>query len=110
MSHIRLGIHLNIIFLSLYKFLLGKTLSKTKKLQSKTYDYTQYVNGHDYVFESVDNQTKGYMTGQGRGIKRGDYIILCDGSNAIRYQIEEIDYYSDPPDMWIALLQEVDFE
>ncbi|WP_339381337.1 hypothetical protein [Brasilonema sp. UFV-L1] len=50
------------------------------------------------------------MTGQGKGVKRGDYIILRDSSNACRYQVEDIDYYSEPPDMWIALLQKVDFE
>ncbi|WP_246275585.1 hypothetical protein [Brasilonema bromeliae] len=50
------------------------------------------------------------MTGQGTGIKRGDYIILCHSSRTCRYQVEDIDYYSEPPNMWIALLQEVDFE
>lgn len=106
MSYTRSSINLNIIFLSLYKFILNKT----KHSQNKTYDYTQYVGGRDYVFEPVDNQAKGYMTGQGKGIKCGDYIILYNGSKSCRYQVEEIDYYSDPPDMWIALLEKVTFE
>ncbi|MEI2581633.1 hypothetical protein [Scytonema sp. PRP1] len=50
------------------------------------------------------------MTGQGKGIKRGDYIILCNGSQSCRYQVEEIDYYSEPPDMWIALLNDVSLQ
>ncbi|NEQ19655.1 MAG: hypothetical protein F6K28_08885 [Microcoleus sp. SIO2G3] len=106
MSYIRAGINLNIIFLSLFKFIL----KKTKHSQTKTYDYTQYVGGRDYVLEPIDNQAKGYMTGQGKGIKRGDYIILYNGSKSCRYQVEEIDYYSEPPDMWIALLEKVTFE
>ncbi|ARV58395.1 hypothetical protein BZZ01_06870 [Nostocales cyanobacterium HT-58-2] len=106
MSYSRSGINLNIIFLSLYNFLF----SKTKQSHSQTYDYTQRISGRDYVFESVDNQEKGYMTGWGKDIKRGDYIILRNGSSAYRYQVEEIDYYCEPPDMWIALLQKVDFE
>lgn len=101
MSYTRSGINLNIIFLSLYKFIL----KKTKDSKTKTYDYTQYISGRDYVFELADNQRKGYMTGHGRGIKRGDYIVLCNGSKSCCYQIEEINYYSEPPDMWIALLR-----
>ncbi|NMG20010.1 hypothetical protein DP116_11290 [Brasilonema bromeliae SPC951] len=106
MSRTRSAINLNIIFSSFYNFILRKT----EKKHSKTYDYTQYVSGRDYIFESIDNQAKGYMTGQGTGIKRGDYIILCHSSRTCRYQVEDIDYYSEPPNMWIALLQEVDFE
>lgn len=102
MSHTRLGTNLNIIFLSFYKFIL----KKTKHSQNHTHDYTKYFCGRDYIFEPIDNETKGYMTGQGKGIKRGDYIILCNGSKSCRYQVEEIDYYSEPPDMWIALLDE----
>ncbi|WP_331280993.1 hypothetical protein [Fischerella sp. PCC 9605] len=47
------------------------------------------------------------MTAQRRGIKRGDWIILRDDRYSYRYQVEEIDYYAEPPDMWIALLNQV---
>ena len=75
--------------------------------KNRTHDYTQLVSGSDYIFESIDGESKGYMTGQGKGIKPGDYILLPDGSGISRYQIEEIDYYSNPPDMWIGLLKQV---
>lgn len=75
--------------------------------KNKTYDYTQLVSGSDYIFEPIDGELKGYMTGQGKGLKPGDYILLPDGSSFSRYQIEEIDYYSNPPDMWIGLLKQV---
>lgn len=75
--------------------------------KNRTHDYTQLVSGIDYVFEPIDGELKGYMTGQGKGIKLGDYILLPDGSGFSRYQIEEIDYYCNPPDMWIGSLKQV---
>ncbi|GAA6621722.1 hypothetical protein [Scytonema sp. NUACC26] len=103
MSHIRSGINLNVILLLLLNFLWNRQ----KQQKQQTYDYTECVCGCDYAFEPVDNLTKGYMTAQFKGIKRGDYILLKNGSNLYRYQVEEIDYYSEPPDMWIALLHKV---
>jgi len=69
-----------------------------------THDYTHYVCGIEYVFESVNNFSKGYMTAQGRGVKRGDYILLKMDQATVRYQVETIDYYSNPSDMWCATL------
>ncbi len=95
------GINLSVILSSLVKLIS----TKSKQQKNKTHDYTRLVCGRDYVFEPTENQTRGYMTGQGRGIKSGDYIILQNGFGACIYQVEEIDYYSDPPDMWMALLK-----
>ncbi|QFS42994.1 hypothetical protein GXM_00467 [Nostoc sphaeroides CCNUC1] len=47
------------------------------------------------------------MTGIGKGIKPRDRIVLRQGCESSQYQVEEIDYYSDPSDMWIALLKQV---
>ncbi|KAF3886916.1 MULTISPECIES: hypothetical protein [Nostocales] len=103
MFFIRSGINFNIVCLLILNFLLNKL----KRQKNKTYDYTQYICGCDYVFEVAEGGTTGYMTGQGKGIKPGDYIILRDGSILCRYQVAEIDYYAEPPDMWMALLQKV---
>jgi hypothetical protein len=103
MSSTRSSISLNVIVLSLFRLLI----SKPKQQHNQIYDYTQHVGGRDYIFESVDNLTQGYMTGQGKNIKRGDYIILQNGTESSRYQVEEINYYSDPPDMWMAFLKKV---
>jgi MioC protein len=76
-----------------------------KKRKSRVHDYTPYQHGIDYVFETIDgNEEKGYMTGQGKRIKPGDYIVLQQGSVVEQYLIERIDYYSNPSDIWIALL------
>jgi len=75
--------------------------------QQKTHDYSQCITGRDYVFESLNQGLAGQMTGVGKGIKPCDYIILRRGSELSRYQVEDIDYYADPPDMWMALLKKV---
>ncbi|MBE9169919.1 hypothetical protein IQ238_21130 [Pleurocapsales cyanobacterium LEGE 06147] len=83
------------------KFLANR---KKSNKQPKSHDYTQYDCNHDYIFEVVERENCAYMTGQGKSINKGDYLILSSGSNTIRYQVEEIEYYSNPPDMWIALI------
>lgn len=70
----------------------------------RTHDYTRHECGADYVFETVDNGSKGYMTGQGKGVKPGDYLLLKHESEVERYQVVTIDYYASPANMWIALL------
>ncbi|WP_421658259.1 hypothetical protein [Leptothermofonsia sp. ETS-13] len=73
--------------------------------RQKTHDYTRYEQGVDYVFEAIEpHGTRGYLTCQGKGVKPGDYVILRQGNAIVRYQVERIDYYSSPSDMWLALL------
>ncbi|MDZ8106525.1 MAG: hypothetical protein RM338_13020 [Nostoc sp. DedQUE12a] len=88
---------------------LGLLTSPLKELKhhNKTHDYSQKICGSDYVFERVKEGRIGYMTGVGNGVKASDRIILRQGSESYQYQIEEIDYYSYPSDMWIALLKQV---
>jgi len=80
---------------------------KLKLQKQKTYDYTNRVNGQDYVFEPGESLNISYMTGHGKGIKPGDFIILELDSNISHYQVEHIDYYLDPPDMWMASLRKI---
>jgi MioC protein len=87
--------------------LLQSILNKLKGKKSKTHDYTDQVCGRDYVFEVVDNQGRGYMTAQRKGVKIGDYILLQQEDKPYQYQVEEIDYYGEPSDMWMALLKKV---
>jgi hypothetical protein len=73
----------------------------------KTHDYTQFQANCEYVFEPIENGDRGYMTGQGKGLRRGDYLMIGDRNQPARYEIEKIDYYSDQPDMWIASLKKL---
>jgi hypothetical protein len=72
----------------------------------RIHDYTQRIQGKEYVLDAVaDNDCeKLYMTSQSKGIKPKDYILLSRGGSAVRYVIEQIDYYCDRSGMWIALL------
>lgn len=84
-----------------------KRLLVRSQPNNKTHDYTKYSERNNYIFEPTEGGNRGYLTGQGSGIKRGDYLILSDGSHCHRYQVEEIDYYSNPPDMWVASLKKI---
>ncbi|MBW4689881.1 MAG: hypothetical protein KME40_33570 [Komarekiella atlantica HA4396-MV6] len=73
-------------------------------MKNETHDYSKLVLGRDYVFDRLNEGKGGYMTGIGKAIKSGDYIILRHGSQVYQYQVEEIDYYPHSPNMYIALL------
>ncbi|MBN3893986.1 MAG: hypothetical protein HWQ41_01380 [Nostoc sp. NOS(2021)] len=98
---------MNLSFSFLNKLALVSSPAKELKQKNKIHDYSQQVCGSDYVFERLNEGMIGYMTGIGKGIKPGDRIILQEGYESYQYQVEEIDYYSDPSDMWIALLKQV---
>lgn len=76
--------------------------------KARIHDFTNAVCGSEYVFETIDAQgSKGYMTAQSRGVKLGDTIVIEPGNSPERYRVEQIEYYSSPADMWIALLVKV---
>lgn len=69
----------------------------------KCHDLSNQVNGCDYIFESV-TAYQGYITGQGARFKPGDTLIIQLNKEKLKYRIEHIDYYSDPCDMWTAMV------
>jgi MioC protein len=72
-------------------------------VKHKTHNYTRRVNGQHYVLEAAEGD-RWAMTAQGRGVKPGDYLLLQEEGRSVRYQVEQIAYYAEPPDMWVALL------
>ncbi|MCC5614857.1 hypothetical protein LC605_07180 [Nostoc sp. CHAB 5836] len=98
---------MNLSFSFLNKLVLVPSSAKKLKQKNKLHDYSQKIWGSDYIFEPTNEGMIAYMTGIGKGIRASDRIILRQGCESYEYQIEEIDYYSDPPDMWIALLKQV---
>ena len=98
---------MNLSFSFLSKLALSNFPANKLKQKHKVYDYSQLVSGRDYVFERLNEGTIGYMTGIGRGIEPSDRIILREGYESYQYQVEEVDYYLDPSNMWIALLKQV---
>ena len=74
----------------------------------KQHHYTHAEEGVDYQFEAIDRAgQRGYMTGQGRGVQVGDRVVLQHNHQAVNYQVEAIDYYACPADMWVGLLARV---
>lgn len=73
---------------------------------NKTHHYKLSNDRHNHVFVPKDGGIRAYMTEQGQGVEPGDYLILHRGSTSNRYQVDKINYYSSPPDMWIALLKQ----
>jgi len=63
--------------------------------------------GADYFFEIVEQDSAACMTGKEHGIKRGDSTLLRNTDKAERDQVERIDYYACPSDIWIALLKPI---
>lgn len=69
----------------------------------KTHDYTDRKWGHDFgVHEVIDQGRKLKLFGWGKRILPGDYLILPNGVHTTRYQVEDIIYENNPPDMWWA--------
>lgn len=72
-------------------------------MSAQTHDYTKRTWGHDFsTVKVIDGGFRLKLAGWGLGIKPGDYLILPNGDATTRYQVEHIDYRSDPPDMWFA--------
>jgi MioC protein len=70
----------------------------------RVHDFTAYESGQDYSFEPNEQRTGGTITGQHSGVNAGDYLTLCINNQRVKYRIEVVDYYADPPDMWVAAL------
>ena len=74
-----------------------------------THNYTGHVHDQHYVLEAAiaDPNQEGdrfTMTAYGDRLKAGDFILLRQNGEKVRFQVEQIDYYCDPPDLWIAQL------
>ncbi|MBF2073727.1 MAG: hypothetical protein IGS50_08190 [Synechococcales cyanobacterium C42_A2020_086] len=83
------------------------TTIMTTIMVGRTHNYTQHLQGTHYVIEPIadDPQNQRFcMTGTGQGIRSQDYILLTEAAGCVRYRVEEINYYCDTPDFWIAQL------
>ena len=63
---------------------------------AKTHNYTNIICGKDFTLEIANDGLTGDMIGQGH-IKEGDYIVITISD---KYRVIEVEYYSEPPDMW----------
>lgn len=71
----------------------------------KVHHYQLSNNGIDFAFEHCTEDHREYlMTAQCFGVKSNDLIKIRDASSCNTYKVLEIDYYTDPADMWTARL------
>jgi hypothetical protein len=84
-----------------------KFLRIPDKRSQKIHDYTKLNQGEDYLFETIEEGKQAIITGEGKSVNCGEYLILPDNSGSSRYQVESIEYYSNPADVWMALLIKV---
>jgi hypothetical protein len=79
-----------------------------------THNYTRYIQDDHYVLEAAiatpegDRGDRFTMTAYGDRVRAGDFILLRQNGEKVRYQVEQIDYYCDQPDLWTALLTKLD--
>ena len=78
-----------------------------------THNYTRHVQDDHYVIEAAiaapdDGCDRFTMTSYGDRVRAGDVILLRQNGEKVRYQVEQIDYYCDQPDLWTALLVKLD--
>jgi hypothetical protein len=80
-------------------------VSPKTKAPGKVHHYQLVDLGVEFVFEP-DRDNYGYqlMTAQRSGVKCGDRIAFHDASGQKDYRVADIEYYCEPPDMWIAKL------
>jgi hypothetical protein len=73
----------------------------------KDHDLSDHQCGRDYTLTLMEQGSKGFMTIQKAGIKVTDHLILDHDGGLKYYQVEAVEYYSDPDDMCMLLLQKV---
>ena len=68
-----------------------------------THDLSERSWGNNYTVQKIeDGGHKISLVGWRLGINNGDYLILKSGEDTTRYQVDSINYCSDPKDMWFA--------
>ena len=84
---------------------LAKATGAKAPREPQTHDYTCPKRGwgHDFtVMEIFDGGKTLDLSGWGRGICEGDYLILPSKEGSTRYQVSSIRYMDDPTDQWFA--------
>ncbi|QUY42431.1 hypothetical protein HRE53_11445 [Acaryochloris sp. 'Moss Beach'] len=77
---------------------------KRRARKQRTHRYNQGQLGTEFFLETSADTSVSYMTAQGPVVRPGDYIDIASPDGHLKFQVDEIEYYSDPADMWMAQL------
>lgn len=67
-----------------------------------THDYTNRYWGHDYAVVGIHENNVIALMGWGRGLEKGDFILLDNKGDSTRYKLLKVEYLGNPGDMWSA--------
>ncbi|NJN38747.1 MAG: hypothetical protein HC790_08520 [Acaryochloridaceae cyanobacterium CSU_3_4] len=97
------------LHLSLFKFTQHSRAYSDKDLSigRRWHQYRWQDLNHRFVLEPAPDPSLYYMTTQKSGVAPGDYIEISGFGNSTHYQIVQLEFYCDPPDMWMATLQKI---
>ncbi|WP_299486694.1 hypothetical protein [Acaryochloris sp. IP29b_bin.137] len=74
----------------------------------KTYHYSSDQFPTGFVIHALEENMNTYtMTAQGAAVQPGDFIEITQPEQNAKYQVDHIEYYSEPSDMWIAILHPI---
>lgn len=70
----------------------------------QTHNLTKRMWGQDYAVDEVikNGARLRLVIWSLKQIEVGDYLIIANGGNTTRYQVDEVKYCADPPDMLFA--------
>lgn len=74
----------------------------------KTFHHHPDDVNQGFVIDSVDDQPGYYhMTVHGPRVRLGESIEIVQSEEYSTYHVDEIEYYSEPSDMWMAVLRKI---
>lgn len=80
------------------------------KGEVKTFIYVVCNFGQSFVLDPTPDPTVCYMTSQQANVKTGDRVQIYYPDEMTSYWIQEIEYYAEPSDMWVAKLLKIEAE
>lgn len=79
-----------------------------RRNKTKIFSYDFCGIGENFVLEADLNTRSYYMTSLQAGAQLGDCVQIHHLDKTTTYQIQEIEYYTEPSDMWMARLLQIE--
>ncbi len=95
--------HIQMILASIWDTCSNPIALRKRQQKSKVHYFRLSDIGQEFVIDTLTEEAGySYITAQKEGVKSGDHIWIDAPSGSTQYQIVEINYYCDVPDMWMA--------